>query len=129
MFTKDIVDIMLDVDEAVKMQFSNSNKFTPAWTDYADSKNDWLLGAGQGLKVVYARFQDEAGNVSPPVSDSIIFDNVPPKGNIMIDQGMSLTNSADGSVKIQINYKDNDVAEMQVSTENNLPFRKMGKNH
>jgi hypothetical protein len=54
-----------------KMQFSNDNVTWSALENFAATKA-WTLTSGDGTKTVYARFTDEAGNVSGVVRDSII---------------------------------------------------------
>ena len=67
---------------AVKMAVSNSPILNPSdiasqWEDYVESK-DWVLEGEDGVKTVYAIFQDEAGNLSSICSDRIILDRVAP---------------------------------------------------
>jgi len=60
-----------------KMQFSNDSTTWSALEPYLATKS-WELTSGDGQKTVYVRFQDAAGNLSPPFSDSIILDTTPP---------------------------------------------------
>lgn len=53
-----------------QMQFSNDGTSWGAWESYATSKA-WTLSTGDGLKTVYVRFRDGAGNVSAVYSDTI----------------------------------------------------------
>ena len=46
-----------------QMSFSNDESSWSAWESYAPSKS-WTLSAGDGSKTVYARYQDNAGNIS-----------------------------------------------------------------
>ena len=58
-------------DLDVEMMVSNSEDFAGAtWEDFSATKT-WNLTAEDGVKTVYAKFKDEAGNVSAVVSDSI----------------------------------------------------------
>ena len=59
------------------MQFSNDNLTYSAPEAYATTKS-WTLSTGDGLKSVYVKFKDAAGNWSNPVSDSITLDTIPP---------------------------------------------------
>jgi hypothetical protein len=43
-----------------------------------DASQSWTLSAGDGMKTVYARWQDGAGNWSSPVSGTIVLDTVAP---------------------------------------------------
>lgn len=53
------------------MMISNNPDFTGAsWETYATTKN-WSLTSGDGVKNVYVKFKDTAGNISTVVSDMI----------------------------------------------------------
>lgn len=72
-----------------QMRFSNDNAtYTPP-EPYATTKS-WTLATGDGAKTVYAKFQDAAGNWSPPVSDTIVLDTTPPV--------VTITSPTDGAV-------------------------------
>ncbi|MBI3609850.1 MAG: FG-GAP repeat protein [Nitrospirae bacterium] len=60
-----------------RMQFSNDNVTFTTLEPYAASKA-WTLASGDGLKTVYVRYADAAGNLSPSVSDTIILDTTRP---------------------------------------------------
>jgi len=65
------VTLTLGATGATQMTISNDSAFTGAvWETYATSKS-WTLTAGNGVKTVYAKFKDAAGNVSTAVSDTI----------------------------------------------------------
>ena len=51
---------------------------TGTWQPYATSAA-WTLSSGDGLKTVYVRFQDSAGNVSSVAMASITLDTTPPQ--------------------------------------------------
>jgi hypothetical protein len=72
-----------------QMQFSNDNLTYSAPEAYATTKT-WTLTSGDGLKTVYAKFKDAAGNWSTPVSDSITVDTMPPS--------ITITSPLDGTV-------------------------------
>ena len=56
------------------MMIANDSAFTGAvFETYATSKS-WTLTSGNGVKTVYAKFKDAAGNVSAAVSDTITLD-------------------------------------------------------
>ncbi|MDP2815967.1 MAG: SH3 domain-containing protein, partial [Rectinemataceae bacterium] len=58
-------------DGAANMAISNTSDFAGAsWEAYI-AKKEWTLTSGNGIKTVYAKFKDAAGNVSSPVSDTI----------------------------------------------------------
>jgi len=64
-----------------QMQFSNDNVTWSAPEAYATSKA-WTLTTGDGIKTVYARFIDNAGNVSIAYNDTIILDTTAPTVSI-----------------------------------------------
>jgi len=67
------VTLTLAATDAYQMSISNTSDFTGAtWETYATSKT-WVLLAGEGVKTVYAKFRDLAGNISNAVSDTITF--------------------------------------------------------
>ncbi|NOZ86233.1 MAG: hypothetical protein GXP49_08190 [Deltaproteobacteria bacterium] len=92
------VDITLSTDEPASTLMQVSN-----WSDFHDlGQGDWspfsvmvqhTLTEGQGTKLVYARFKDPAGNISPVVSDSIVYDSIAPEGGqVTINNGDEVTN-------------------------------------
>ncbi len=58
------------------MRFTNVDGDWPEWVPYALSF-DWTLTGGDGLKTVFAQYQDPAGNVLA-VHDQITLDTTPP---------------------------------------------------
>ncbi len=63
--------LTLAATDATQMIISNDAGFTGApWETYATSKT-WTLTTGDGVKTVYAKFRDAAGNMSTAVSDTI----------------------------------------------------------
>src|SRR5690606_33729774 len=53
-------------------------------------------------KKIYARFRDEAGNVSETVSASTILDTKPPDGSFTVDGGSRFTNNKDRKVILTV---------------------------
>lgn len=64
-----------------QMRFSNDGTTWSAWESFAASKS-WSLLSGDGIKTVYAQFEDEVGRVSPSYSDTIIVKTTGPKLSI-----------------------------------------------
>lgn len=64
-------------ESGVSVQISNNGTTWSAWESYAATKA-WTLTAGDGLKTVYAKLKDAAGNESSPFSDTIILDTIVP---------------------------------------------------
>ena len=83
-----------DANPPITMCFSNDGTtYTSPWENYATSR-PYNLPTGDGSKTVYVKFKDAAGNISTPVSNSIILDNTPPTGtSISINNGDAYTRS------------------------------------
>lgn len=65
------VTLTLSAVGASDVMISNDSAFTGGtWLAYSTSKN-WTLTTGDGVKTVYAKFRDDAMNVSTAVSDTI----------------------------------------------------------
>lgn len=65
------VTLTLSATGANQMMISNNPNFTgTTWEDYVTTKN-WALLSGGGLRAVYVKYKDSAGNISTVVSDSI----------------------------------------------------------
>jgi hypothetical protein len=65
------VTLTLGATEAAQMMISNSADFSGSgWETFATSKT-WSLTSGIGIKTVYAKFKDTAGNMSTAISDTI----------------------------------------------------------
>ncbi|OGI83631.1 hypothetical protein A2903_02485 [Candidatus Nomurabacteria bacterium RIFCSPLOWO2_01_FULL_33_17] len=65
------VSLTLGATDATQMIISNDAGFAGAsWETYATTKS-WTLTSGDGIKTVYARFKDAAGNMSVATSDTI----------------------------------------------------------
>lgn len=67
-----------------QVMISNDSDFSDtSWISYT-TWVDWTLSSGDGIKTVYARFRDRAGNMSEVYSDTIVLDTIPPTGRISI---------------------------------------------
>lgn len=76
-----------------------------SWTKMAYTENfNWNLTAGDGDRTVYIKLLDIAGNMSNPVSRSIVIDKVKPQGTIVINNGDNQTMSRD--VKLKLMFSD-----------------------
>ena len=105
-----------DVDDAFEAQYSNNPNTLRniKWEKYSEQRTDWTILPGDGEKIVYGRFRDEAGNISKIVSTKIILDMTPPTGRLIINGGKKETNHPDGIVKLQIHHDEN-VIGMQLT--------------
>ncbi|MBF0387121.1 MAG: S8 family serine peptidase [Candidatus Omnitrophica bacterium] len=73
-----------------QMQFSDDGTVWTTPEPYAPSKA-WTMKGSQGVKTVYAKFIDAAGNVSGVISGSVIIDSDLPTGSIVINSGAPFT--------------------------------------
>ena len=92
-----------------QMQFSNDGLTWSAPEAYAVSKS-WALLAGDGEKIVYAKFSDTAGNWSAPATDAIMLDTTAPV--------IVITSPADNSAANQKNITVNYTVDGQARSEN-----------
>ncbi|WP_049818895.1 RCC1 domain-containing protein [Geotalea uraniireducens] len=101
--------VAVDRNGVAEMQFSNDGI---NWTNpepYAASKT-WELPAGNGTKIVYARFKDSAGNWSLPFSGTIELDAVPPvvsigmpvDGNFYNSPPTVIYSASNGTVTVEL---------------------------
>jgi len=67
--------------EVTQMQFSNDNQRWSEPETYAATKT-WVLASDEGVKTVYVKFKDAAGNWSFVFSNTIILDTAPPQISI-----------------------------------------------
>lgn len=114
------IDITSGMGQGAEMQFSNDNF---SWSDpepYTDSKI-WNLTSGDGLKTIYMKLKDVAGNWSETISESILLDTTPPEGTIMINNNQEIAQHPVIEITSDI-YDDgsgmNDNAMMQFSNDN-----------
>jgi hypothetical protein len=112
----------LNAESASEVFISNSPQFTSGtWETYKESAK-WVVdvGNGDGLKTVYAKFRDEAGNESPAIQASIILDTTAPSdGTLVINNGERITRSR----KLRLLVKSKE------STKVRIVSRGIGKNY
>lgn len=103
--------------DASLMQVSNDDSFRNVrWRGYTEENVYWQLGGSDGLKQVYVRYKDEAGNISKIYGDTILLDRTPPKeGKISINGGDKLANNANAKVILSL-FAEN-VSEMLISDD------------
>lgn len=96
------VTITLEAKDAVSMQVTNDYTFQEVkdWEPYKTQKKHVLVG-NNGVKTVYARFKDKAGNVSKVAAARIGFDtNAPRDGRIFVNRGAKYCTNINGYVEI-----------------------------
>jgi len=101
----------------VKLMISNSFDFKDTSPqNFREIINNWQLPAEEdGMKTIYAKLIDEAGNHSEIAMAKVILDRVPPIVNAVdINEGSSWATS----VKVSINMDVEDVSHMQFSNSN-----------
>jgi hypothetical protein len=96
------------------MSFSNDGVTWGAWQNYSPSSG-WLLTSGDGLKTVYARVKDMAGNVSSVAQSSIELNtSVGTDYALTVNNGALFTN--DTAVTLTISARPG-VSQMQISND------------
>ncbi|MCC5943448.1 MAG: hypothetical protein JJT94_00825 [Bernardetiaceae bacterium] len=105
-----LVDIELDVEgDARYMMLARTNSFYDGrWEYYQDQVKNFDLGkdSEDGVRTVYVRFRDKAGNLSETASASIYLDREPPVGQkVMINKDDEYTNDPDGNVTLYLDAK------------------------
>jgi hypothetical protein len=96
------------------MSFSNDGSAWSAWQSYAPHAS-WSLLSGDGIKTIYARFRDVAGNVSSPVSNTIALDTAAgAEYGATINEGALFTNQT--AVTLTISARPG-TTQMQVSND------------
>lgn len=102
-----------DAGGPVQMQFSNDLSSWSAWSPYDPTFPyvSWTLAGIDGLKTVYARFKDEAGNVSLLAFATIVLKATPPASasvsglpNNSITNSLSLLLTVSGTDLVKYMY-------------------------
>jgi hypothetical protein len=99
-----------------QMSFSNDGSNWSAWETYATSKA-WTLATGDGSKTVYARYKDNAGNVSANATATITLDTVAPTGSVVINSGATYAVSTDATLTASASDSTSGVAQMSFSND------------
>jgi hypothetical protein len=74
------------------MTFSNDGQKWFTW-EPIDNYKLFNVPSGEGVKDLYFKVQDRAGNIADPVTNSIILDSTPPECSITINKDAIYTNS------------------------------------
>lgn len=121
------ISLRMEVSGAEFMAISNqslrdTSRATALWEPYGEEKN-WTLDGEDGVKTIFARFKDKAGNVTPEYSSKIMLDRTPPTEPVVKIHGDSkwLTH-VDG--KADLKLKATGASEMMISND---PGFKNGK--
>jgi hypothetical protein len=95
------VEVTLSYPDALQMQFMHNNSNWTAWLAYA-ANTTIKAPAGDGIKTIFVRFKDVNGVISNVFSDSTILDSKAPIGAISINDGASLTTTAEVTLKLAV---------------------------
>jgi len=84
------VDLFINAQDdnsgLAEMQVGATGAFTDTvWEPYSALK-PWTPEGGDGIKTVYARFRDAAGNISAPAQAQFALDTQPPIGGIALER-------------------------------------------
>lgn len=115
-----LVSLEIQADDAKYMMLSNSSTFKDArWQAYRTSVPNWKLEPGDGLRKVFVKFRDEAGNESSVASAEIFVDAIPPLDpRITINGDQKFTNDPQGKVSLSIFARG--ATEMKVSEKSDF---------
>ena len=91
-----------EADSNTQVRFANSGEDWEPWEDLTPTRT-WGLPAYDGRKVVLAQFKDNAGNLSPEVSDYIYLDKTPPTGSMTINSGAQYTDTTAVTLNLSAN--------------------------
>lgn len=95
------VTLTLAASEATRLQLSNDGVFDAEPVTTYTTSAAWSLPNAQGVRAVYARFLDDAGNASEVASAYVILDTLAPvPGIVTLNGGALFTKSAQVSVEL-----------------------------
>ncbi len=108
------VSLTMDAEGAETMAISNTPiNENSTWEPFAPAK-EWILSNEDGLKTVFARFKDQAGNISGEYDAKIILDRVAPtECEIAINKNAEWMTNKEG--KVTLFLKAAGATEMMVS--------------
>ena len=115
------VDIFVNAQDdnsgLAEMQISASADFSDTdWESYSALK-PWTPEGGDGVKTVYARFRDDADNVSDATDASFALDTQPPFGGIAIDQRVVGPDTIGTTVYLGAEDNLEGVGDMRISAD------------
>jgi len=120
---KNIVQLSFSYSkQPVEMQIQTTAVFgnNSAWVKFA-SPYKFALPSGDGEKVVYARFKDSLGNVSPVVESRITLDTKSPENpSMLINAGAETTQQLAVKLTLDVTADDNEQVFMKISNNENF---------
>lgn len=102
-----------------RVMLSESPLFYRAeWLDFNETM-PFTLSSGEGKKTIYAKLRDRSGWESAPFNATITYDELPPAGQLTIDDGGGYTRKT--SVQLAINATDvSGITEMKLGNSANF---------
>jgi hypothetical protein len=112
------VVLKIDAKDATEMRIIQKGQAPGNWESYTTEIQYTLLGK-DGDKEISIAFRDEAGNITKPLTSSIVLDREPPKPvTFVIDNGQGWTNDPDRKVNLKIEASG--AHEMAIDTDPSL---------
>ncbi len=100
-----------------EMQISADASFNSAgWENYS-ALRPWTPTDGDGVKTLYARFRDSAGNVSAATNASFALDTQPPLGGIGVVDSIIGLDTVTVTLYLQAEDNLSGVADMRISSD------------
>lgn len=100
-----------------QMSFSTNNVNWTSPEAYASSKT-FMLPAGDGMKTVYVKYFDKAGNASAVSSKSILLDWTAPSGTIKVNNGVQSVKQTAVTLNLSAVDSGSGLSKMSFSTDN-----------
>jgi hypothetical protein len=98
-----------------QMSFSADSLSWGSWESYNTIKQ-WTLASGDGIKTVYVRFKDNAGNIFT-TKDDIILDTQKPTGSISINNNANYTKSTSTTLTLSSYDAGSGISQMRISND------------
>ncbi len=116
-----VVDIFFNAQDENsgirEMQISANAEFSDTgWENYS-ALRPWNPTEGDGVKTIYARFRDSAGNVSVATNASFALDTQPPLGGIGVVDSIIGLNTVTVTLYLQAEDNLSGVADMRISSD------------
>ena len=111
-------DNVSGMGQGAQMKFSN-NKVDWSQPEAYSEVKEWILTEGDGLKRVFVKFKDAAGNWSNIFSDTIILDTTPPEGSITINNGDEYAQELTATLTLDAQDQLSGLHQMKFSNDNN----------
>jgi hypothetical protein len=111
------VSLELSAEDAKYMMISNVKNFIKArWQAYRPNTKWNLEGTADGIREVYTKYRDEAGNETPTIAAQILVDSEPPlDGKITINGDQKVATDKNG--KATLNIFARGASHMKISTD------------